>query len=80
VEDFEKFEKAVANLEKKRDDLKAAIKNIGAAKTKVVVLQGEPGDIIAGIAARTLLDAVSPSLLKQLKKIGLGPGKRGTLF
>ena len=69
------FERAVDDVEKRRAELKAAIERIRWAKTKIVKLPGEPGDIIAGIGFRTFLNAVSPSLLRKLDKIGIAPGK-----
>lgn len=39
------------------------------------VVNANPGDFLAGLAARQILATVSPELLKTLTRLGLEPGR-----
>ena len=59
------------------DDL-LAINQLAAVEQLVKELNRNPGvgDVLAGILARSLIGAVSPSTLKSLDKMGLAPGRK----
>lgn len=53
-------------------DLLAINEKLKLEKTKIAI---SPGDTLAGIATRQFLQVLSPTLLRSLDKIGIGPGR-----
>ncbi len=70
------FEKAVANAEEKRVELDLAMNKLRIAIDTLTIEVINPGDAIAGIGLRIAMKSFAPSLLKQMDKIGIAPGRR----
>ncbi len=64
-----KLEKAVEELEKREGKLHSVIYEVAFAKVKII--GAEPGGIIAGLIAKTFIQAVAPNMMRTFQRLGI---------